>query len=200
MPPGARLPAERAICEKLAVSRSAVRGALSLLEGERVIVRVAGSGSYIAETLPGTADTDLNKITSPAQIMDARLALEPSLARLVAANGTASDMHAIRTCVESGSAAKELQEFERLDAAFHEIVADSAHNPLVQEAYRLITQARDQNEWGELKRRSLNPERRQEYQADHERILIALESRDSDAAERHIREHLLRVRASLLAW
>jgi DNA-binding FadR family transcriptional regulator len=198
-PPGARLPTERALCETLSVSRSTVRNALGLLEGEGRIVRLGGSGTYVAES--GTAAAragDLVRTTSPAQVMEARLAMEPQFAHLVAANGTAADFHRFEECVAGAAAAERLEGFEHWDAALHAAIAEATRNPLVGEAYRLITRARDGGEWGELKRRSLTPERRASYQAEHERIVAALRRRDAEAAEGEIRSHLLHVRANLL--
>ena len=199
-PPGARLPTERALCEALSVSRSTVRNALGLLEGEGRIVRIGGSGTYVAETGCGPAanGTDLVKTTSPAQVMEARLVIEPQLAHLIAANGTAADFDRFDECVAEGAAAERLEAFEHWDAALHAALADAARNPLVGEAYRLVTRARDGGQWGELKRRSLTPERRAIYQREHERIAAALRRRDAEAAEDEIRRHLVRVRANLL--
>lgn len=198
-PPGTRLPTERALCETLAVSRSTVRNALGLLEGEGRIVRVPGSGTYVSEGAgAGLAKGDVLRVTSPAQVMEARLIMEPPIAHLVVANGSGADFERLEECVREGGAATTLEGFEHWDAALHAAIADAAHNPLVSEAYRLISRARERGEWGELKRRSLTPERRAHYQDEHERIVGALRRRDAEAGEREIRAHLLRVRANLL--
>lgn len=130
--------------------------------------------------------------------MEARLAFEPQMARLVAANGTAADFRRFAGCVERGGAATTLEEFEHWDAAFHEAIAQAGRNPLIIAAYRLVTRAREQDDWGELKRRSRTAERRALYQADHEAILVALRGRDAELGEAGIHAHLMRVRANLL--
>lgn len=197
-PEGARLPTERSLCEALSVSRSAVRGALAVLEGEGRIVRVAGSGTYVAERAAAAGAADIARLSSPAHIMEARLMIEPRLAHLVCANATAVDFAEMRRCVEGGARAGRTEVFETWDAALHEAVAMATKNPVMVEAYRVITRARDGSEWGELKRRSLTPERRALYQSDHERIVEALGRRDARAGEEAMRAHLVRIRENML--
>lgn len=197
--PGSRLPTERELCEQLTVSRSAVRNALAVLEGEGRIKRVAGSGTFVAGSEPAAGGVArVSSGTSPAQVMEARLAIEPQLAHLVAANGTMSDFAEMQRCHEKAKAAASMEEFEVWDTALHQVIAEAAHNPLVIEAYNLITRARDQGEWGALKKRSLTPERRALYEQDHACIVAALRERDADAGEVALRAHLVRVRGNLL--
>src|SRR6056297_1615381 len=80
---GSRLPTERELCEQLSVSRSAVRNALAVLEGEGRIVRIAGSGTYVAELDIDAAARGSSLVTSPAQVMEARMTIEPQLSHLV---------------------------------------------------------------------------------------------------------------------
>jgi DNA-binding FadR family transcriptional regulator len=130
--------------------------------------------------------------------MEARLTIEPQLATLVAANATSADFAEMVRCHEAGVAAVTLEEFEKWDAALHQAIAAATRNPLMIEAYNLVTRARDHGEWGALKKRSLTVERREAYQADHEKIVAALRHRDAASGEQALRKHLLRVRSNLL--
>jgi GntR family transcriptional regulator len=47
-PPGARFPSEREIAEVFGVSRTVIRPALELLVGDGAIIRVQGSGAFVA--------------------------------------------------------------------------------------------------------------------------------------------------------
>lgn len=197
-PEGSRLPTERALCESLSASRSAVRSALAVLEGEGRIYRVAGSGTFVREA-GGAARGGFGIESSPAQIMEARLTLEPPMAALICANATSADLAELGRCVQAGAEAADLPGFEGWDGTLHRLIAEATKNPLVVASYALVTRARDSAEWGDLKRRSLTPERRLVYQGDHERIVEALARRDARVAEAEIRGHLLRVRDNLLA-
>ena len=63
-----------------------------------------------------------------------------------------------------------------------------------------MSQARAQSEWGMLKKRSLTPERRLAYQAEHRRLVQAIKNRDPVQAKALATDHLLHVRRNLLGF
>ena len=65
---------------------------------------------------------------SPAELMSARLVLEPALIDMVIGNATAADFARMDECNLRAEAATTLEEFERWDAALHEAVAEAAHD------------------------------------------------------------------------
>lgn len=196
--PGARLPTERALSEQIGVPRSAVRDALSVLEARGQVTRIVGSGTYVSESAtPETEPAAPNEV-SPAEIMAARLVVEPRLALLIVTHATASDFERMDACNRNAEAAADFEEFERWDAALHQALAEATHNRLIINIYREVTEARDRTEWGDLKRRSINSVRRETYQADHRVIVAALRARDAALAERAIEAHLKTVRSNLL--
>lgn len=194
--PGAKLPTERALSEQIGVPRSAVRDALSVLEARGVVTRIVGSGTYVAER-EAPASSKRRSEVSPAEIMSARLVVEPRLALLIVTHATASDFERMDACNRNAEAAADFEAFERWDAALHQAMAEATHNRLIIDLYGEVTEARDRTEWGDLKRRSINTARRQTYEADHRVIVAALRARDSMAAERAIEDHLKTVRSNL---
>ncbi len=195
----AKLPTERALSQQLGVPRSAVRDALAVLENGGTVTRIIGSGTYVRETEPGAPAGDAETgAASPAEIMEARLLLEPRLAQLAAINADRADFARFDECIAQGDAADDFEAFEHWDAALHQAIARSTHNRLVIELYAMITRARDLTEWGELKRRSLSAERREHYRRDHHAIVAALQARDAARAEAALLGHLERVRSNLL--
>jgi DNA-binding FadR family transcriptional regulator len=192
--PGDRLPTERQLCGILLTGRAAVRDALAVLESEGRVRRKGGSGTFVAETAPDRRARPV----SPADVMAARLAFEPSLALMVVTRATAEDFALMQTCLAQGDTAPDLLAFEHWDAALHAAIVNATHNPLIDQVYALITAARQQDDWGALKRRSLTPDRRANYQADHARIVSAVLRRDAGAAEAALRAHLVAVSGNLL--
>jgi DNA-binding FadR family transcriptional regulator len=198
--PGSKLPTERALTQQLGVSRSVVRDALSLLEAQKRVVRVIGSGTYVSTEAPfEPATRQLGRDASPAEIMAARMIFEPRLAFLVVATAGADDFERMSECNRRAEASDDFVEFEAWDAALHQTIADATHNKLIVSIYATITAARDFAEWGDLKRRSITAERRDIYRAEHREIVAALRARDAKRAENAIAAHLTRVRDNLFS-
>ncbi|MFI6377188.1 FadR/GntR family transcriptional regulator [Streptomyces sp. NPDC050546] len=194
--PGSRLPTERALATDLGASRAAVRQALGILEREGVITRHVGRGTFVAA--PADCEEPGVLQTSPAEIMTARLVIEPEIAYLAAQHATPADLAEVQRGLTRGCAAATHTEFESWDSVFHRAIAQAAHNGLLLRMFDTMNAARDLPVWGNLKRRSASPERRIRYEAAHQQIVEALSDRDPDAARQQMRAHLLDVRTNLL--
>ena len=196
---GSKLPTERAVADRLAVPRSAVRNALAALEAEGMVVRLIGSGTFVAEPAVEMRSALVTVgDASPTEIMEARLLIEPRIAALAVAHATLSDFERMESCNRNAETSDDFERFEHWDAALHQAIAEATHNRLIVGLYTAITRARDQADWGELKRRSLTPERRDHYREEHRRIVAALRARDAQGAETALLDHLRRVRQNLL--
>ncbi|MCM5571585.1 FCD domain-containing protein [Burkholderiaceae bacterium FT117] len=199
---GQRLPTERALGEQFGIGRSTVRRVLLELKRQRLITQTVGSGTYVTDEAPQLLSALQRKAaahtTSPAELMAARLVLEPAIVEMVIGNATAADFARMDECNAKAEAAASLEEFERWDGALHEAIADAAHNSFIASVFRLMNQVRAQGEWGVLKRRSATPERRAEYQREHRALVAALKRRDAEKARELCLAHLRRVRANML--
>lgn len=82
--PGIPLPTERELSDTLGVGRREVRRALDVLEEEGRIWRKQGKGTFIGPSAPvePLALQGLVQQTNLLEVMEARLQLEPGLARL----------------------------------------------------------------------------------------------------------------------
>ncbi len=199
MLPGVKLPTERALAEDMNVSRSAIRRAMARLEAQGKVLRIIGSGTYVADSAPQLSlETESErKDYSPREIMEARLLIEPRFTSLIVMHANKADISGIRHAMLEAERAADFVTFEHWDGQFHQMLAEATHNKLIIDLFRIITQSRDTAEWGELKKGSITAERRELYCQEHARILDALQGRNARMAEKAIEAHLGTVRQNL---
>ena len=199
---GDRLPTERELSERFGVSRTTVRKALLELKQQGLIEQTVGSGTFVAEDvgsrLGRRVQQDSSQHTSPAELMEARLAMEPAIIDMAIRNANQADLQRMDACCANAESAQTLEDFEHWDAELHQAIADAAHNSFVANVFNLMKTVRAQGDWGQLKKKSVTPERRLAYQAEHREIVNALRDRDAARAKEMTRAHLLRVRQNLL--
>ncbi len=195
--PGAKLPTERDLVDRLAAPRSAIRRALDTLERDGLVVRHVGRGTFLTEAVLRPSD-GAPADTSPAEIMQVRLVLEPPVAALAARVANQADLDRISHCLTRGGASDDFEGFEAWDAKLHRSVAQAAHNGLLMNMFDVMNTARALPVWGSLKRRTSTPERRRCYHAEHTAIVEALSDRDPQGAHNAMRTHLENVADNLL--
>lgn len=198
---GVRLPPERELSEGFGASRGAVRRVLADLKGRGLIRQTVGSGTFV---LPGASvaapapEIKHGAVqTSPAELMEARLLIEPLMPGLIVRYATAADFARMSECVERSEAAQSIEEFERWDEELHRAFALATHNSFFLRVLELTNEVREQGEWGRLKRRSLTPDRRSQYEAQHRAIVDALRDRDADEACALLTHHLRQIQENL---
>lgn len=201
---GQRLPTERALSADFGLSRSTVRRVLLDFKRQRLITQTVGSGTYVS-TEAHAALADLQPAaamhaSSPAELMSARLVLEPAVVEMVIGNATEADFARMDECNRRAEAARTLEQFEQWDAALHEAIAEAAHNRFIANVFRLMNEVRAQGEWGVLKRRSATPDRRLAYEAEHRALVNALRERDAAVARKLCLAHLVHVRTNMLGY
>jgi DNA-binding FadR family transcriptional regulator len=194
--PGGQLPTERELSQRFQVSRNAVRRALAQLEAEGTLTRHVGRGTFLAG---GVAPAAAHAV-SPAEVMDARLKLEPAFAEMIVTNATTADFERMESCLERAERAPTLDDFELWDAALHQALAAATHNRFVESVIAMVTAVREQAEWGKLKDRIVTPERRVKYQLEHRAIVDALKARDAERAKAAILAHLQHARGNLFGF
>ena len=197
---GQRLPSERQLAEDNAVSRGTVREALRLLEQGDLLSRKRGSGSYV--TYPaeqgGPEREDVAEITSPLQLLEVRLALEPQMVRLASRNMTARDIAGLEEALRNTEAAKDEEIFSHWDKIFHLRIAEGTRNPLMITMYGQINHVRTHDLWESIKGAILTPERISQYNAHHREVFDAIRRRDPEAAVACMNNHLLLAQQDLV--
>jgi DNA-binding FadR family transcriptional regulator len=198
---GVKLPPERELSLRFGASRGSVRRVLADLRQRGLITQSVGSGTFVspqAEALVrrGPAvQSDTN--VSPAELMEARRLIEPLLPGLIARNATAADFAAMAHCLAQSEAATTIEEFEQWDGALHKAFALATHNAFFIRILDLMNQVREQGEWGRLKRNSLTPARRAEYEQQHRAMVNALRDRDARQAVGLMMAHLDQIQRNL---
>jgi DNA-binding FadR family transcriptional regulator len=198
---GYKLPPERQLSELFTASRSSVRRVLAKLKEQGLIVQTMGSGTYVADLAmknlpaqiedPGFADT-----ISPADLIQARILIEPLMPILIVRNGTPADFQKMEDFLLRSEAATTLQEFDHWNNELHRAIAEATHNTFFLKILELTNKVRQKGDWGRLRRDSMTPEYRGVYEIQHRAIVQALRDRDAKTARDMIEEHLLEVQAN----
>jgi len=193
-----RLPAERDLAAEYGVARNTIRRAVDAIANDGTIERHVGRGTFLNG---GTAElaTILRRVTgvSPADLMAARLIVEPQAAAIAAKNASLSDLRAIGDAHHRASEAHQSDAFEHWDSQFHQRLVAATRNELLASIYAILQVIRSRNAWVELKRRSFSEHRRRDFCAQHAEVVAALENRDADAAARAMLQHIEAIEAAL---
>lgn len=184
LPPGTKL-SESALCEAFGVGRMRIRRALLLLSSREVVDLHANRGAFVASPTPQQA----------REVFEARLTLEPTIARLAVERATAKDIANLSDHLAMEHAAHHehsRQEAIRLSGQFHLLLAQIAANSVMLRIMKeLVT------------RTSLiigifgAPSVANCRDDDHERILRAFKTRDGQGAADLMAEHLRVIEGSL---
>lgn len=190
---GERLPAERELAEHFGVSRVSIREALRELENRGLIDRRPGRGTIVLS--PGErADISDGALGALAalrpelhDIMELRAIIEPPIARITATRATARDIAQLRELVEAMEVDVTKERYAELDRAFHQAIAQYAHNPLLALINEQIAQQIAPSRASRYQTRA----RRQASSVAHRRIFEAIASGDAALAEDEARAHVL---------
>ncbi len=203
--PGQKLPTERDLAAQLGVGRREIRRALEVLEAEGSIWRRQGSGTFTGppQDMPlAQADTVSPSPAGLVNLIEARLALEPSLARLAAQRASPAILRRIATCIDRIDSAKDVDSADLWDSALHREIAQAAANPLLLSLFDRLNVWR--HDKGLLRlRTNINNRHRINVgypQTEHRRILAAMEEGDGAAAAQAMRDHLTDLYTALIHY
>jgi len=193
-----RLPAERSLAEEFGVARGTIRSVLQILEEQHLVIRQVGSGTYVTHR-EITNQQEIASVTSPLEMNEVRIAIEPQMVRLAIANASSRELEelreALRQCEDCGGDA---EKFALGDAAFHMALAHCSRNKLMYWLYERISEVRRHAQWRTMKAKLLTPERIAFYNSQHRRLYEAIAARDTPSAVKLIKEHLYGVHDDLL--
>jgi DNA-binding FadR family transcriptional regulator len=200
LPPDSRLPPERELCESLGVSRGDLRKALAVLEGEGQLWRHVGKGTFVGSgpIEESVAIAEISGRTNPADLMRARLIIEPEIAREAALHATPDDVAAMRQSLVQTRAAATWRQYENLDNLLHRQIALASRNTVLLGLFDVLNAIRRAVVWGRLRAEPAKPPANHHSFAEHDRIVDSIETRDLRAAAIAMRTHLESVERRLI--
>ncbi|WP_255572820.1 FadR/GntR family transcriptional regulator [Leucobacter tenebrionis] len=191
--PGEKVPPERELAEYFGVSRPSVRDALRELENRGLVDRRPGRGTIVLApgeraNVPEDALAIVESLRPELHhIMELRSIIEPPIARITAARATPRDITQLRELVEAMEKDVTKERYAELDRAFHQAIAQYAHNPLLALINEQIAQQISPSRASRYQTR----ERRAASSAAHRRIYEAIAAHDGERAEAEARAHVL---------
>ena len=193
-----RLPTERALAQRFGVARGTVREALARLERMGLVTKRRGSGTYVCYS--DVAETySVIRSTGPMQLIDARLAVEPYVARLAALHASGNTVYELEKALrEVEQCESEENGFSAADERFHRAVAACTRNEMLIWICKWINQVRGHEQWAEMKRLTLTGKMIAAYNRQHRDLAQAIRRRDAETAARAATEHLFLARQSLV--
>ncbi|MEQ9489813.1 MAG: FadR/GntR family transcriptional regulator [Alphaproteobacteria bacterium] len=202
--PSERLPPERELAGHFNAARNTVRQALNLLESEGLVVRRAGSGTYVQAPVVTTGLPSLREIaeiTSPVELIDVRLAIEPVIVQTASANATSRDIDEIeRHLIELEEADGDYDRFSIADETFHMAIAQATRNPLFVWIYAGVNDVRSHENWDKMKKSVLSVTEIETYNNEHRELWDAIAHRDAQRAKQLMIAHLNHARHRVLGW
>lgn len=197
--PGEKLPPERELALQLQVSRTTLREALRVLEGEGFIQSKRGATGGIVVQAPRMSHTEFVEFLSRRmddlnKLYEYRAIIETATVRLAAVNRTAEDVERLASIVErmgalvSGStgedAAVVVVKFLAADAEFHAAIGTASGNPYLSQAIEDIRASKFLPVGAVFSK--MNPKANE----GHAELLRAIADRDADLAGSMMMAHV----------
>ena len=171
---------EKALSEQLGVSRTPIREAMTLLEQEGFLRTMPRRGIYIQRKTK-------REIVEMIQMWAALESMSARLATLHASDAEIAELRAMFDSFRDSTPAEHIDEYSDANIAFHQAIVDLGKCKIIADAIRnIFVHVRA------IRRMTISQiDRAARSIVDHMRIIEALEQRDTELAERLVRQHSL---------
>jgi GntR family transcriptional repressor for pyruvate dehydrogenase complex len=205
--PGERLPSERELSERLAVSRPSLREAVSELQSRGLLATRAGAGIYVADVLGSAFSPALIRLFAAHEeaVFDYiafRRDLESIAAARAATYGSDTDLKVIQAVFDKMEAAHSKRnpaDEAELDAEFHLAIIEASHNVILLHMMRSTFDLLREGVFFNRQIMFKNRTTRDLLLEHHRAINEALQARDPDAARAAVVTHLSFIEQALEA-
>ncbi len=189
--PGEKLPNEMELCRLFGVSRPTVREAVKSLVSQNIIEIVRGKGTFVSKN-PGVASDPLGldfitDDTLHLSLIEARLLIEPPVARLAAEKASDADVERVGALVQEMAQVVDRHAVDMsTELEFHRSIAAATGNPVIMRIVPVILDSIIKT-YKDYPRTS--EDHREAFQ-EHAEIYKGIRGRDPEAAAAAMRRHL----------
>ena len=189
--PGAQLPPIGVLAASLGVSPGAVREAYRILAQMSILDVQQGRGTFVRTDLMAgggvVRQLQLREHTSRAHLLEARKALEPSVAALAAWRATDLEVSAIlETAEQHERALPAAEDWLVENLRFHDLIVVAAHNPILAQ---MLAAVRGLIPGAHTLSPQTDDDRRLAIK-HHLLIALAIRERNPDAARAFMHQHI----------
>jgi GntR family transcriptional repressor for pyruvate dehydrogenase complex len=189
LPPGSQLPPERDLADRLGISRSTLRQALTTLVQSGCLVSLRGrsGGTFVAERPPIGQDVAADVLGEGARaVLDYRRALETGTVVLAAERARPADLDRLEPLTDRMASATTFDDYRRADVRFHIGIAEATGSARLVAAMTEV-----QGQMSDLIARIAHPDEvLTSSNQQHRRLIELLRRGDGVAALRVARQHM----------
>lgn len=204
--PGDRLPAERELSAELDVSRPSLREAIQKLVSKGLLLTRHGGGTYVTDRMVAPFVDPWQEMLDRHEglqddVLEFRQVLEGQAARLAAERATDADIErldAVYAAMESAFSGGDPGTCAEADIAFHQAIADAAHNVLIGQICNSLLRVIRARVSRNIERLRQRPEQWRLMRQQHRAMWTAVRERDAEAAAAAARGHVEFVRNSMV--
>lgn len=189
--PGDRFPAERALAEKLGVSRPTIREAMIALELSGIIEIRTGSGIYVSDKSHVAIPRMTDKGIGPFEILEMRYILESEICAIAATKITDEQIAALYALIEDmEEEEKQPDSTEKADCKFHLLIAEASQNSALYESVKWLWDLRSKSVLSNSFFQTIRKEGVHPSIEDHKKIAMALAQRNPERASLAMKNHI----------
>lgn len=174
---------ERDLSARFGISRTPLREALAQLDQEGLVKVVARRGIFIVRKSKAEI-LDMITVWAALESMSARIATRAAADKEIGA------LHELVDQFSHDQIARQMGEYSDANIRFHQAIIQLSDSALIKE----ITDGLFFHMRAMRQRTIFEKDRAKRSVADHKEIVAAIERRDTELAERLVREHTLRLR------
>ncbi|ULL16115.1 FadR family transcriptional regulator [Paenibacillus sp. H1-7] len=188
--PGMQIPTEPELMNQFGVGRSTIREAVRVLVHAGLLEKKQGHGTFVCEqkTMKEPLDYRLRR-AEILEVYEVRRMMELEAARLAALRRDDDDLRTMRELLDRRQHALadgKMSDYLDADIAYHIAVVAATKNAVLMDLYRTFTDVIRQA----LENLMKDPEPKNQYSLQHEKIYEAIRDRDPHAAEMYSIQHL----------